>query len=159
MNEKICCFTGHRQIPNKLAVPLMNLMEAELESLISKGYAVFRVGGALGFDTLAALAVIRARIKYPDIKLELCLPCKNQSEFWSSSQKDTYNLILGMADDIRYVGDAYTSSCMFERNRMLVNGSSFCIAFYRPNSTGGTSYTVKYAAKMNVPCLNLFNKL
>ncbi len=154
----ICCFTGHRNIYKKHAKRLPAELDKILAELYGKGVRTFRSGGALGFDTLAALAVIRLRKTYPDVKLELCLPCKDQAKNWSFYSKMLYEKILRRGDEIRYVGDKYTYSCMFERNRMMVNGSHVCVAYYDGGS-GGTGYTYSYAQKSRVKIINLYDSL
>ena len=72
------CFTGHRKIPpNEYESLAVRLCET-VSNLIERGYRYFGVGGALGFDTLAAITVINLKKKYPHIKLILILPCRNQ---------------------------------------------------------------------------------
>ena len=160
MKEKICCFTGHRHIPFEYARALAVALDAEIEARIADGYTVFRAGGAYGFDTLAALRVILKKRKYGFIRLELCLPCKNQTAYWGKSDIDIYNMILANADDVRYVGEKYTSNCMMARNRMLVDGSDCCVGFCIPTAgRGGSRYTLNYAARQGVEVKNLFNYL
>lgn len=60
-----CCFTGHRRIPPEAIAPLRERLEAEIESLIRQGVRYFGAGGALGFDTLAAEAVLDLKAVYP----------------------------------------------------------------------------------------------
>lgn len=52
---------------------------------IENGYRYFGEGGALGFDTVAALTVLELKSVYPDIKLILVLPCKKQTRGWSET--------------------------------------------------------------------------
>lgn len=63
--QKICSFSGHRSIPSDQLPQLEKRLEAELCNLIHCGFTKFRAGGALGFDTLAAQAVLRLREQYP----------------------------------------------------------------------------------------------
>ena len=129
-----------------------------LSELYDKGVRTFRAGGALGFDTVAALAVLRLRKQHPDVRLVLCLPCKDQAKKWTIYSKMVYEKILRKCDEAIYVGDKYTSSCMFERNRMMVNGSHVCVAYY-DGGEGGTGYTCSYATKKQVKIINIFNRL
>lgn len=68
MKEKTCCFTGHREIPSKAYQRLFSKTEEMVESLIKEGYLFFGAGGALGFDTIAALVVLKLKEKYPDAR-------------------------------------------------------------------------------------------
>ena len=137
---------------------LPELLDAELDRLIVAGVNTFRGGGAIGFDTLAELKVIEKKKQYGFIKLELILPCKDQTKKWGERDRTIYEYIASEADAIRYITDTYTSTCMHERNRGLVNGSDFCMTYFS-HAQGGTAYTVDYAKKHNVDVINLFDIL
>ena len=85
MRDKTCCFTGHRQLPEKYKDEIASKLENTIKSLIHSGYRYFGAGGALGFDTLAAQTVLRLRKSYPQIKLILVLPCLSQADKWRPS--------------------------------------------------------------------------
>ncbi|MEG1268017.1 MAG: SLOG family protein, partial [Oscillospiraceae bacterium] len=85
MKEKTCCFTGHRAIPKQQYDNTYAALKVEIISLIETGYCYFGTGGALGFDTLAAKAVLEVRQVYPHIKLILVLPCLEQTRGWSAN--------------------------------------------------------------------------
>ena len=62
MGERlICCFTGHRRIRPEIMPELSALLDRVLDTLINDGVTEFRTGGAVGFDTLAALKVLEKR--------------------------------------------------------------------------------------------------
>ena len=157
MREKICCFTGHRKIDERYVFSLDQALKQRLETLVEEGYTVFRTGGAVGFDTMAALNVLLLKKKYGFVRLELYLPCRDQDKKWHDSYKKIYNFILNNADSVTYVSESYTPHCMFKRNRALVDGSDLCLAFCNPASvSGGSVYTVNYAKEKNVKQENLF---
>ena len=154
----ICCFTGHRSIaPNQMA-QLPDIIDKEIERLIAEGVTVFRGGGALGFDTLAELKVLEKKEKYSFLKLELILPCRDQTSNWNPRNKEIYVYIASRADSVEYVSDKYTPTCMHERNRRLVNGSDFCLA-YCTSDSGGTAYTCSYARGQGVKVINVENMI
>ena len=150
----VCCFTGHRNISISHADCIVEVLDSTIEKLIASGVTVFRTGGALGFDTLAALKVLEKRSRYPQISLHLCLPCKNQTERWGEYDKMVYDYIMGKADSVSYVAHRYYSGCMLARNRQLVKGSDFCVS-YCGKDTGGTAYTVGYAKEQNIKIINV----
>jgi hypothetical protein len=109
------CFTGHRQIPYEAAARMPRLLEEVISELCERGATVFRAGGAMGFDTLAALKVLDMKETYPHIRLELILPCRNQTERWDEISRRTYQYILERADRHRFLFDTYFDGCMLER--------------------------------------------
>lgn len=155
--EKIsftCCFTGHRALPKESADKLLFQLNRTLDILIRSGVDVFRAGGALGFDTLAALAVLDKKESHPHIKLEMCIPCRDQASRWSEDEIAVYNYVLKNADKVTVLNESYTPWCMHQRNRFMVDGSNFCVAYLTAKS-GGTAYTVDYAKQKGVKVINL----
>ena len=155
---KTCCFTGHRHIHPHHLTHLPRLLEAEIEQLRAQGVTVFRNGGAIGFDTIAALKVIAMRQRYPEMRLEMYLPCRNQDTRWPQEQRECYAYILSQADSVHYISDQYTRFCMLERDRRMVDGSDVCVA-YCLRTAGGTGYTCQYALKQGVALHNLAHAL
>lgn len=150
-----CCFTGHRKITDRECLVIKERLVKEIVDLINIGVRYFGSGGALGFDTIAALTVLKLKQKYPHIRLIMVLPCLEQDKYWSDYDKIIYNDILKKADKVTYISEKYNKDCMFIRNRWLVDSSSYCIAYCNKNS-GGTAYTVKYAACRGVKLINLY---
>lgn len=136
---------------------LAQRLKTEIVELIDKGYLYFGVGGALGFDTLAAQTVLDLKNDYPQIKLILVLPCISQADGWSSEDKDTYEHIKSNADKVVYTSREYTRGCMHKRNRHLVDNSSACIC-YLTEKSGGTAYTVEYANSKGLLIINTAEK-
>ena len=154
MRNNTCCFTGHRKLPYGQKEHVLDRLRKTVSDLAEKGYRNFVTGGALGFDTLAAMAVIDEKKHYPDINLILMLPCLSQSAMWSSEDRDIYDGIKQRADSVTFVSKEYFRGCMHERNRRLVEASSLCIC-YMTSDKGGTAYTVQYAKKRGLDVINI----
>ena len=150
----ICCFTGHRGIPSEELRELYCELERVLDILIRSGVTHFRTGGALGFDTLAALTVIDKRKNDPRLTLELCVPCESQTDGWSEEDVAIYKYIRSEADKVTVLHENYVKGCMYERNRYMVDGSHYCVA-YCTRQRGGSAYTVNYARSKGVKVVDL----
>ncbi len=155
---KTVCFTGHRDIPAAAAMVLPGLLEEVIAELCERGATTFRAGGARGFDTVAALKVLDMKERYPALRLELILPCRNQTERWDEPSVRTYRYILEHADRHRFLFDTYMDGCMAERNRCLVDGGDICVA-YCAHNTGGSAYTCAYALKQGLELINLHDRM
>lgn len=153
MKEKVCCFTGHRIIPANEYLKIQKRLESEVTQLIHQGVRYFGVGGALGFDTIAALTVLKLKTKCPHIRLILVLPCREQAKGWREKDIKIYNHILEQADKVVYMSEHYHKGCMHIRNRYLVDHSSFCIG-YLTKTIGGTAYTMEYARLKGLKIIN-----
>jgi len=152
--EKTCCFTGHRNISSGQYCTVFSAVEKTVEELIKQGYLYFAAGGALGFDTIAASAVLKLRKRFPNIKLILVLPCLVQTKGWSKEDIEVYEDIKQQADEVIYTSQKYTRGCMHKRNRYLVDNSSTCVC-YLTEDKGGTFYTVNYAKKNKLTVVNI----
>ena len=154
MKERTCCFTGHRKIPPLQSVQIAERLKTELIKLIDQGYLYFGAGGALGFDTIAAKAVLTLQQSCPQIKLILVLPCKTQTRGWEKENIAVYEDIKNRCNKVVYTSENYTRGCMLKRNRHLVDNSSACVC-YLTESKGGTAYTVDYARRSGIKIVNL----
>jgi uncharacterized phage-like protein YoqJ len=84
-------------------------LESELIQLIHQGVCYFSAGGALGFDTLAASAVLRLKREFTHIRLTLVLPCKDQAKGWSAEDIKKHNQIRDEADLVVYTSEHLVS--------------------------------------------------
>ena len=133
-----------------------------IDVLSSAGYRYFLCGGALGFDTLAERLVIEARKANPALSLILALPCRDQTGNWLKLPKETsrdalreYQELKGLADGIVYVNDFYFEGCMKERNRYMVEHSSFLVAYYDGSFKSGAGQTVRMAKRAGLGIYNV----
>lgn len=156
MKEYTCAFTGHR--PQKLpfgsresdprCIALKEKLRTEIERLIlEKDVTAFISGMAIGVDTYAAEQVLSLKEKYPNITLEAAVPCLNQAEKWNAAQQERYKALLERCDKVTVLSQAYTKTCMQERNEYMVDSSSYVIAVW-DGKPGGTGNTVRYCRSL-----------
>lgn len=143
--EKTCAFTGHRQVGDDLDVGYFKKI---LTAFIDDGYSTFLSGMAAGFDIIAAELVVELKKTYPEIKLIACVPCEEQSKYFSPDEKQRYKRVLQNCDEVKVLSTHYYKGCMQMRDRYMVDNSSLLIAYKRENR-GGTYYTLKYALSLN----------
>ena len=130
------CFTGHRNLPYERAELELRLYKI-LENYINKhGLTDFYAGGAVGWDTLAALTVIKLRNVYPHIRLHLVLPCSNEEQTakWSANDKEIFYKILSDADHVEYTSQHYYNGCMKVRNARIVECADICFFYWNTNN-------------------------
>ena len=149
-----CCFTGHRIITGESKISVFNRLCDTIRELYLKGTTNFISGAALGFDTLAAFAVIHLKREFPRMKLILALPCRDQDAKWSRDNKETYRKILDAADEVICLNKSYHTGCMHQRNQLMVDFSSVCVAYCK-KAAGGTAYTMNLAENAGLQIINL----
>ena len=152
-----CCFTGHR--PMKLpwgmnerdprCTALKLELAARLEAIYALGYRHFLCGMAIGCDMYFAEAVLALREVHGDVTLEAAIPFGDQPGRWDEAQRRRYNSLIDRADKVTVLQIGYTSDCMMQRNRYMVDRSSLLLACFdgRP---GGTMNTILYAERSGV---------
>lgn len=78
LKDKTCCFSGHRNLGKYDYNYVYQRTKDIITLLAENGIVYFGTGGAIGFDTIAAKAVLAVREIYPQIKLILVLPVKTR---------------------------------------------------------------------------------
>lgn len=158
MREISCCFTGHRKIPPLLESDVRESLTFTIESLYARGIRRFYTGGAKGFDTLAAEAVLSYRESRRDVSLFVVVPYKRQASGWNGEDIRRYERIKQAADGVICLAERYFRGCMQSRNRYMANRSSICVCFLT-EKVGGTAYTVRYARKKGLEIWNLAERM
>lgn len=155
-HDKTCCFSGHRELPGEKVQQLATEIEKAVRDLIVKhGVCYFGVGGAIGFDTLAAKVLFQMRkSEFPQIKVILVYPFDGYTRWWTREQKREYRMLLPKYDKVVCVVDQAGKEAYLWRNRHLVDGSGYCI-YYCTRKEGGTAYTVAYAKSRGLHMIGL----
>lgn len=155
-HDKTCCFSGHRELPAEKVQQLATKIEKAVRDLIVKhGVCYFGVGGAIGFDTLAAKVLFQMRkSEFPQIKVILVYPFDGYTRWWTREQKREYRMLLPKYDKVVCVVDQAGKEAYLWRNRHLVDGSGYCI-YYCTRKEGETAYTVADAKSRGLHMIGL----
>lgn len=148
------CFTGHRAMTESEIKDAAVLVSKQIAELYAKGIRNYFAGGALGFDLAAAVTVLNMKRVYPDITLNLALPCPEYQSKWKRSEIELFERVRNRADSEVFVSEDYHKGCMQMRNKYMVDRSVICIA-YLNKKEGGTYNTVTYALKKGLEIINL----
>ena len=154
MDNKNCCFSGHRVIPPEKLDYIKRRLNIEIVWLAAHGYETFYSGGALGFDLLAGRAVLNLRDQGTRLKLIMAIPCPGQDKNYPSWDRAEYRRQLAQADETILLSEHYYNGCMLARDRFMVDNCSYCIC-WKTQDKGGTAYTVNYANKSGLSVTNL----
>lgn len=154
---KTVCFSGHR--PSKL--PLRNsegdlrckFLKLQLLTLVFHSYEIgyrnFICGMAQGVDMYAAEAVLAIKDSLDSVKLICAVPYRGHLDAQGALVRARYEGILGRADSVVTLADAYNARCMRRRNEYMVDNSACLIAVY-DGERGGTHSTIAYARKQGL---------
>jgi len=161
------CFTGHRTIEGKYFdrdnlnghwFEIWNTTVQIVHKLWEEGYTTFISGGALGFDQLAARAVIFHKNSIPPLPIQLymALPFKGFEHRWPAKSKSELVMIISRADYLSHIcEDDYAPWKLQKRNEWMVDNSDKVVALYLPNKTGGTLNCLHYTMKQHKPILTI----
>ena len=155
--EQTCCITGHRVIPPGEEKKIMVRARYIILRLIrEKNVRFFGVGGAVGFDMLAAeyLLDLKAHREH-QLKIISVLPYPTwrETDDWTDELRLRQDRILRACDKVVYVRQEYEKNVFLLRDRKLVEGSAYCVSYCNRPRTG-TAYTVKYALDHGVKVFN-----
>ena len=155
--EQTCCLTGHRIIPPGEEKKIMVRTRYIILKLIrEKNVRFFGVGGAVGFDMLAAEYLLHLKAhKEQQIRIISVLPYPDwrETDDWTDALRRREDWILRGCDKVVYVRPAYEKNVFLLRDRKLVDGSAYCVSYCNRPRTG-TAYTVKYALSRGVKVFN-----
>ena len=156
MRAHTCCFSGHRLILTHELDTVTARTEIQIRELIlHNGVRFFGVGGAIGYDTMAAKILFRLRATdFHQIKVILVYPFDGFTSRWSDEQREEYARLLPQYDKAVCIAQSGSREAYLARDRHLVDGSAYCIAYCARNS-GGTAYTVRYARERGVEVYNI----
>jgi len=158
MRERVCCFTGHRKLPAHRINQIIKRLNDEVDALIRQGVTEFISGGALGFDQIAASLIIAKRQMGENVRLIFALPHRGYDEKWTTAQRNLYCGLLGGANEVRYISEAYAADCMKKRNFYMVENSKWCLCALL-HKRSGTSQTVRYAREKGLKIINIADSL
>ena len=155
--QQTCCLTGHRIIPpgeeKKIMVRARNIL---LRLIREKNVRYFGVGGAVGFDMMAAEYLLDLKAhKEHQLKIISVLPYPawRETEDWTDELRRREDAILRACDKVVYVRPEFETGVFLLRDRKLVDGSAWCVSYCNRPRTG-TAYTVKYALDRGVKVFN-----
>ncbi len=153
IDTKHCvCFSGHRlhKLADTALAEIQTRLAHVIQEYVQKGFNIFYVGMADGFDMMAAEEVVNVKIKDENIRFIAVIPNHNWREF-SEHEKD----IFGKADEVIAVAEHAKTKSYHKRNRYMVDNASVLICYYN-GAPGGTRYTVEYAAKQGLEVVNMW---
>ena len=154
MREKTCCLTGHRELPWGTFTLKQRLIRA-VTGRVEAGICYFGVGGAVGFDMLAAEVLMELRdTRFPQIRVIVVEPFEGYTSHWTEDQCARRQELLPRYDKRVCLSSMDSRAAYLARDRYLVDHSAHCIC-YCNQATGGTAYTVRYALRKGLSVENL----
>lgn len=151
------CISGHR--PEKfgfyppdaamLTKRLKSMLYLEMKDCLDGGYRTFIAGGSKGVDLWAAEIVIGWKNEGLPVSLITVLPYRSYGKSYTGLDIYHFNRTLENSDEVEYVGEEYTKSCMFRRNEFMVDCSSRLIAVVKDYKSG-TGQTIRYAGRKGI---------
>lgn len=150
-----CCFTGYRPSKFPFSLDEENRQYKEFEDSLISGILklagtdcrVFYTGMAMGFDIIAAEAVLLLKQMYKSpLKLIAVLPFEGQGSTFTTYWKERYENVLKNCDEKIILSEKYFQGCYQKRNIYMVENSDYVLTWY-DGKPGGTRNTLDYAAK------------
>ncbi len=158
MQNKTCCFFGHREITETEGLRHQVYLLTE-KLILQNGVDTFIFGSKSRFNSLCYEQVSKLKRKYPFIKriyarAEFLQIDETYKKYLLEHYEDTYcpPKVMG-AGKAAYI----------ERNRDMINKSRFCIVYFEENYApkkrkSGTKAALEYAIRQNKKIFLLPNK-
>lgn len=156
VKETSAAFSGHRFIPVWERAALKAAVAATVANHYAEGIHNFICGMAVGFDLLAAEAVLDLKNRYRDMTLTAAVPFRNQPDRFSEADKGLYWHIMGKADRMVVLSEAYFEGCFLRRNDYMLHHASRLIVYFNGERKGGTFYTCRKALRLGLTVVNLY---
>lgn len=158
--ERAVSFTGYRtekiirtcKESNPISY-VLNAVSEVVELLYNEGYTTFLSGMAVGFDMIAAEAVLALKERHPDVRLIAVIPYEGQEIGYDDLDISRYNRIYRNAEII-FTSRSYHDKAYFDRNDYLIANCSKVVCYYT-GLIGGTMYTINRTKKANIPIINI----
>ena len=141
METKVCCVTGHRNIPAERIAYVEQELRREVRAAIEDGYTRFISGFAEGTDLMFAAIVAEEMEHRPELFLEAAIPYAGCMK----TKNRQFHALLHACNGVKVVCEAYAPSCFMQRNRYMARESQRIIAVYDGRDHGGTLFTLRYA--------------
>lgn len=139
MEERTCCVTGHRKIPEERREYVYGELRREIAQAITDGYTCFISGFDDGVNLMFAAIIAELKEQNDKLFLEAAIPYRNRAKA-PGLQK-----LLLSCNGIYIQSEEYKPNCFLNRNRSMVSRSSRVIAVYDGRESGGTLFTMRYA--------------
>jgi uncharacterized phage-like protein YoqJ len=150
-------FTGHRRIPTERQDSLRDAIKEKVVALCAMGVTDYYCGMVLGFDMLAAEAVLSLKSTLPKLRLIAVVPYRGQSDAWSRIEQELHAAILAKADELIVLSERYYKGCLLRRNDFMLSHVSGVVAYFNGSPKGGTFYTCREASHLHLDIINLYN--
>jgi len=119
---------------------------------------LFNLGGAIGVDQWVGRICMEQNIRY-----HMFLPFRPeiQARYWSKEQRKELDEQLKHASGIHIsnLSGQYSPYIFQERNKKMIDGADFLVAFWVGKRKGGTYNAMKYALSESKFVFNALNKL
>ena len=146
MEKKVCCVTGHSDLPQDQINSIKTSLLFEIEKAVADGFTCFMSGFAEGVDQYFAEMVIEKKKGDQSLELVAVIPYQKRLDNLRAREQ-TYEM-LEACRDVIVIREEYRPSVYSHRNRYMVEHSDRVIAVYDGREKGGTVRTIRFAHQM-----------
>lgn len=144
MDNKTCCISGHRDIPDDKIEYVRQELRKEVLSAIEDGFVTFLSGFEQGADLLFASIVAELKQENNLLELEAVIPFSERQ----GEKDEEYKRLIQYCDCVS-VHNEDSCNSFFKRKAIMLEESRRVIVVYDGRRTGGTAFAVRAAMALN----------
>lgn len=130
------------------------LMRREIDHLLRLGYRRFLCGFSGPGDFALAEAVLEARQRNPDIRLESVLAYEEEAAAWKETARERYFRLLGLCNAEYCLRTRFETGCLSARNRTMVDRAG-TLLIVSDGLLGNAAQAAAYAARRGKPVVRI----
>lgn len=153
MSARVCCVTGHRDIPAEKLEYVKEELHKEILQAVEDGYTHFISGFSEGADLLFASIVADLIADNPELRLEAAIPYRSRL----NTTNELFRQLIGVCKIVGVHSEKYNRNCFMKRNQFMVSQAQRVIAVYDGREKGGTFFTIRcaYTQKRDIRIIHI----
>lgn len=140
---KICCVTGHRDIPETMMEQVRQDLIRETEKAIQDGFTCFMSSFAEGTGLLFAEIILQKQKENRGLQLEAVIPYRNR--YLRLMKSEHTKTMLENCCHVEIVSEKLASNVYVKCSRYMIDRADRVIAVYDGREKGGTVSAIRLA--------------
>lgn len=133
---------------------ITDILKDILNDILSGDNSVDIISGmSLGSEQIAAELTLKAKKKYPELRLIAAIPFEGRDSIWSTKASFRYQRLLRDSDEVRCISKGgFDIAKIYARNKFVVDKSDCLISVWNGDE-GGIAKSIQMAKDKGIPVI------